>query len=688
MAEFFGNGLSLKRLVLLMGLMASLSLPLLDLVVAAHRQTIDVSSAWAFTTPLAAFFLVVLLAYLVGVVGIIVPLAKFGKMEPRLGLVSLAAALATPAWLYNPDGAAWILPIRILIVVALSCVVFTLVYFALEGAAKFPDRCDMFVRLTLGLPFLLLITFAFQWLRRELGVMSASWGLVLLLGVYLILCGVVALVCSRPGSTRKALPALLGFAAAVVLSPAVSYVVEKRSKEATPLMTSAAPTVPHVILLTVDTLRRDALSCYGGSNATPNIDGLAKDSIVFTNAYAPAPWTLPSFASMFTGVSPWVHRATRMRDALPHGLPTLAQNLGESGYITAAIGFNYFLTPHVSKRSMGRGFQYYDFYPKHFGPRTLAMNLFLHRFPNAFGFEATTDELTRMAAAWLTAHSDQSFFFWLHYLDPHIPYGPPEEFFPVGEPDPVVGARYTAEMLDRFRRGNWRLLPKTTQWLKELYLGEVRYVDNRIGRFLSTLENLGIYRDSLIILTTDHGEEHFDHGDLDHGQSLYNELIHIPLIIKLPRSSFTGTVDSAVSTLGLLPTVLELCDIKYRKEALSGVSLVPYWSSEGGPPPDQPIFATGLLCFDEREAVIFDGWKYIRSLDRDREELYDLRSDPGEASNVSFLHSDKLQEARALLKAKQAKSRALRELYGLGVDEPVRFDEGEIELLRSLGYAQ
>ena len=452
---------------------------------------------------------------------------------------------------------------------------------------------------------------------------------------------------------------------------------------------SAPAPIPHIILLTVDTLRQDALSCHGGATPTPNIDRLVEDSVLFTNAYSSAPWTLPSFSSIFTGVSPWVHQTTmKMRQGLPAGLTTLGESMAEAGYLTGGVGFNFFLTQRGGGWSLNRGFAEYNFYPKLHSPRTVAMEVLASRDVSAFDLWATTDDLTRMARDWVRGHGSSGFFFWIHYYDPHMPYLPPEEFFPGGKVDEEAALEYGSfDARDRFRSGRMPPTEEAKGWLHGLYHGEVRYVDDRIGSFLSVLKDTGVYDDALIVFTSDHGDEHFDHAGVGHGHTLYNELLRVPLAFKLPGSVKTGRVDPIVGTVSILPTILELAGIEFTAENFSGRSLVPYWDQNFSE--DQIIFSTGAHIFEERESVIFDGWKYIRSLISGAEELYNVRVDPKERDNLAAVDHERIAKAHALLKANEARAEQLRKHYGLETTvEGVELTEAEQRLLRSLGYVQ
>ena len=205
---------------------------------------------------------------------------------------------------------------------------------------------------------------------------------------------------------------------------------------------------------------------------------------------------------------------------------------------------------------------------------------------------------------------------------------------------------------------------------------------------MEILDRLGLYRDSLIVLTSDHGEEFWEHGGLGHGHSLHDELLWVPLIIKLPGLAARGQITSLVETTSLTPTLLELCGIPYRPDGVSAGSLVSLWSEGREPYRAQPIVSTGLLYFEDRESIIFQDMKYMRTLTGDREELYDLVQDPAEKISLVRALPEKVREAKRLLANHHRKSGELRRRYRIGDAEEVQLDEETRERLRSLGTIQ
>ena len=450
--------------------------------------------------------------------------------------------------------------------------------------------------------------------------------------------------------------------------------------------------VRHVVLVTIDTLRRDSLSLYGGSNPTPHVDGLAADSVVFTQASTPSPWTLPSVTSILTGVAPGVHGALRLWDTPATEIPSLGDWMGQAGYATAAAGWNYFLSPRGAGGYLGERFDQSIFGPP---PDTETMSAKLWQ---AAGFQwaaadPDAEDLTRLAKRWFEDHQDRPFFFWVHYFDPHLPYAPPSQYrrdIPASHPD--VGETYDEEDLTRSLRGELPLTPSVRRFLRELYDAEVRYVDDKVGELIDALKSLGIYDDALIVLTSDHGEEFGERGRLDHGHSLFQELTATPLVIKLPGSSFKGAIDRPVSNTAVAATILDLTQLDEIGRAPEGASfssssLAPLWSDESHSVPATPVFTEGALESGDKEAVRLGDYKAIRYIELEQVELFDLSADPAERFDRSGDLPEIAAEYERLLDERRASSLRIRDRLGLQYREE-DLDEGQRERLRSLGYIQ
>ncbi|HDH96098.1 MAG TPA: hypothetical protein ENF73_00035, partial [Proteobacteria bacterium] len=333
---------------------------------------------------------------------------------------------------------------------------------------------------------------------------------------------------------------------------------------------------PNIILVMVDTLRADALSCYGNERVkTPNVDALAADSIIFKNVFAQASWTKPSTATMLTGLYPSTHGAYGKVHVLPDDVEMLPEMLQKAGYLTLGIADVVHLSPAFG---FDQGYHYYTYLaPDHFffatesSSRLLAYQLarqireryvskkkwVQHYYQPA---SVVTDRAIEIVSK--PAVKGKSFFLYLHYMDPHDPYFR-------HPPDGYAIARVHTPHPD----------PGKKEEMHSLYLGEVEYFDREFGRFIAKLKEMGIYDKTMIIFTADHGEEFFEHGGWWHGETLYVEQIHVPLLLKLPRYSYLSespvrVVESQVSIVDIVPTVLEAAGVEIP-DRVQGKSLFP-----------------------------------------------------------------------------------------------------------------
>jgi arylsulfatase A-like enzyme len=492
--------------------------------------------------------------------------------------------------------------------------------------------------------------------------------------------------CLMPfGTTRGLSRLLVACTLALIASPLV-LLLPDGSRAQKHRSETSEPAVRRVILLSVDTLRADALSrAEGGKAATPNLAGLAKDSVVFTQALSPAPWTLPAVTSIMTGLAPRVHQAVSHASRVPDGVTTLAECLRNAGYVTAAIGKNPFL---AAERNLTQGFDHYDFFPKpRPDPGRSVGSRLAQALKRSVRWTVSTDELTDLGIDWIESHRGQDFFLWLHYFDPHIDYAPPQAFQPPGEAPERIGRQFFR--VEDVRGGS--LVPRAEEkrWIRALYDGEVRYVDACVGRFLERLRSLGLYDETLIVFTSDHGEEFWEHGGFEHGHTLYQELLRVPLMVKAPASSSVPAreVPQVVGTTSLLATLLEMCELELPGP-LSSPSLGPWFAGEPITP-DPSLVSDSPLIYGRREAVVFDGLKYIRTLDSGAELLFDLALDPGELSSLAGARPESLRAARALLAEHGIRSEALRRHWGLGDDgERIELNAAARAQLKALGYVQ
>lgn len=432
---------------------------------------------------------------------------------------------------------------------------------------------------------------------------------------------------------------------------------------------------PNVILVGVDTLRADRLSCYGyAESETPHIDTLAADGVRYTEMTAQASWTKPSFATIFTSLYPSSHTATGKPHRLPQAVTTLAEILAASGYHTGGLANN----PSVSAAfGFDQGFADYVYLePSYFflgneAASQTALYQILRRmwamvsgsriYPQNFYREA--EAVNEHALDWLEANRGTRFFLFLHYMDPHDPYFE----------HPYNGVGYA-------RASNQNPDPALAPTFSKLYDGEVRYLDRYLGKLLDWLQSEGLYDEALIVFTADHGEEFQEHGGWWHGQTLYQEQIAVPLIIKYPGGAQAGTVVSDLArSLDIAPTILDAAGVPIP-ETMMGRSL---WSDAV-----PPVYA---FAEEDHEGNVLHALRsathklILANEDNPRglpaEELFDLRADPDEQQNLFAAQLEQAQMLRQIL----------RETVTLALKHAVAGETGELdavlqEKLRDLGY--
>lgn len=536
--------------------------------------------------------------------------------------------------------------------------------------------------------FLLIESTLFIWIQKQFVESSHSLSSLILILAFILLAISTVCVFSIIGTKIGLTSFLTIIIILVFLSPLVNefinLAIQKNTKVFAEGYKSKHHKIRHVILITIDTLRPDFLSCYNQQGVnTPNIDSFANDGILFTNVISSSPWTLPSVAAIMTGLPPSVHMTTKAKASLPSSFVTLAEYMLSAGYLTGAIGLNIFLT---EKYNISQGFIHYDFYPKDFGPSNSFGGKIIRKLRKLH--YPSTDYLTDLACNWFEENYQKDFFFWIHYLDPHVPYSPPVRFIPKKEPPPRIGTKFFAQ--NSVRGGILAPSQEEREWIRTLYGCEVQYVDENIGRLMDRLKKLNLYNESLIILTSDHGEEFWEHGGYEHGHSLYNEVLRVPLMIKLPLSASNSNrvLNELVTTVSIMPTILDLCEIPYGSDNYLYGTLSPLWGTNPDTFKRGPVIGTAVLYYENKESVIFHDLKYIRALVTNREELYDLTADPGEQTSISSVSRDKTQLAKNVLIQYSKTAKTLRERYGASDQEQIQLDSETLERLRSLGYVQ
>jgi arylsulfatase A-like enzyme/tetratricopeptide (TPR) repeat protein len=394
----------------------------------------------------------------------------------------------------------------------------------------------------------------------------------------------------------------------------------------------AAAADDNVLLVTIDTIRTDRLSCYGSKFVqTPRIDGLAANGALFERAFSHAPLTLPAHTNILLGLTALAHGVNESNKSIvPGEFITLAELLKKSGYATAAFVSAF---PLDSRFGLTRGFDVYDdAYPS----KPTAEESYSER---------PAGKTVAAALRWLAGRKGK-WFCWVHLWDPHAPYAPPEPY------------------ADRFKA--------------DPYSGEVAYVDAELGKLLDEIDKGGGLNKTLVVLTGDHGEALGEHGEMGHGYFAYNATIRIPLIIAGPGTKALR-VTEMVSHVDIFPTVCEILGLE-RPPSLHGESLAPFL--RGRTVKARPIYFESLEANRNRgwaplRGIIADGKKFI---DSPIPELYDLEKDFAEGTNLA--PGTDLQPYRKILEDKMK-----RDASPLHDEAVRRTDQETRERLRSLGYA-
>lgn len=654
-------------------LAAGWSVALLDPVLTAHVQGVRLESVRAFAWPTLMLLGGVFLLSLLGVAAarLFLGASEEALLSGALGGPAAAAlwvlGVRTPAWAAATwkEAAFWS-------AAALLCG--SAVFFFAEGLARRPRSRRAAARLAALSPLLLALVFLLQAWRSGHGPSTAF-------GAGAAVCG-LALIAAARWRRERATVAALGLATAAAI--ALAAVSEPIPAAPAPRVAASSGEAPRrIVLITIDTLRRDALGVYSPERSTPHLDRLAADSMVFEHAYSSAPWTLSAVTGLLTGVSSWTHGVRTLGDSPAAGIPTLAERLNAVGFRTAAFAANYFLTDRSAGPTLGRGFEEYRPYPLDHRPTTAALTALGPRFRHALGRDASTDDISDAGLAWLDGYLNDDVFLWLHYFDPHAPYDPPAAYAPEGPPNPAVGRAFGEDLMRRWRAHQFLPSPGAVEWMRRLYQAETSYVDAAAGRVIDWLKQSGAYEDSMIIVTSDHGEEFYEHGGLDHGHSLFDELLLVPLLLKLPNSERAGRIERRVSTLATAPTILRFADVDFDAAEMVAGDLA-------GEMPEGPeaVYAAGIYRGADREAVLFDRWKLIREVDWGRTELYDLEADPEEFTNLAASRPEEVALGVALLGRQASEAAERRERLGLGEAQPITFDDNDLKLLKSLGYVQ
>ena len=438
---------------------------------------------------------------------------------------------------------------------------------------------------------------------------------------------------------------------------------------------------PNILLVVVDTLRADALSSYGAQAGTsPEFDRLAERSLVFEQAFAPSPWTRPSFASLLTSTVPTTHQTYRKSDQLPDELQTLAERLQDHGYTTGAIVNNINIT---SSFNFHQGFDTFEFLRPAYLFRASQASFRLTVYQQlrrtweswiATGKQVEryywdAERITDESVDWITLHGRDRWFLMVQYMDPHDPYFP----------HPYDGTGYAR--VEHPHPEEWE-----AEALRELYLGEVSYWDAHFGRLLRSLKDQGLSDNTVIVVTSDHGEEFGEHGGFWHGTRLYDESIHVPLTITIPGKEAGQRLRDPVRLIDVAPTLTELAGAEGGLR-WQGVSLLREYALRE----ESQRLVLGEVDFEgvAASSVRLRDWKLIHNERSgpaaNTDELYYLRDDPNEELNLSGDPAAAWSLERRQAELAVLKSRARGDAVNPKIRETAPAPE-ECEMLRSLGY--
>ncbi len=435
---------------------------------------------------------------------------------------------------------------------------------------------------------------------------------------------------------------------------------------------AASSAAPNVILITLDTVRADRMGFLGSQRGlTPNLDALAQQSVVFTRAYSQAPLTPTSHATILTGTYPQFHKVNDFKVPLAKDLPYAPDLLRASGYRTAAFVGSFALDPaQPFAQGFGRGFDTYDAGFTDWRPG-------LDRYHTT---ERRAHDVVAHALAWLDERKGgqqlvRPFFMWVHLYDAHHPYDPPE--------------------------------PYKTKYAAAPYDGAIAYVDSAVGELLNQLRERGLYDGAIIAVMADHGEALGDHGEDEHGIFLYDETIHVPLVIKLPddaaaeKSSGGERIENQVELVDVLPTILQAVGVAVPKE-VQGQSLLELMTirakqssaqktaeSDAGSAP-QPFRDRPAYSETDYPRLVY-GWSSLQSLrsgkylfvEAPRAELYDQSVDPNAGRNLFSTSTAVSRTLASQLDAFRQKTTSAREAPPLVLDARAQHNLGALGYIAS-----
>ena len=456
----------------------------------------------------------------------------------------------------------------------------------------------------------------------------------------------------------------------------------------------ASGVAPNIVLITFDAIRADRLSLYGGQVPVPQFEALAREGVVFERCLRPGSDHRSVHAQCSVRVSPASSppgACASATYAIPKAGPSLAETLQERGYATYAVVANYSLNHETG---ILRGFSkqmLLHHIARHRNifslvlPGAEAVVQLVVRRPLRACLLDTSRLVLRHAQAIVGRRSERPFFLWLHFMDPHDPYAPPERYragsvchegrWPIIAPhDPDLG---TPTFLAA-RSGHVLLSAEDRGYISDLYDAEIAYADDLLGQVRNAVQHAGTGRQVVWCVTADHGEEFWDHGDWGHGHSLYEELVHVPLLIAGPTSSGATRVADPVGLVDVMPTLWDLSGLT-APAGYRGKSLRPLMAGER-PDNPVPVFSERNPQYQPLESVVVGDMKLIRDLDTRIPRLFDLRADPQERRNLAEQETELTNRLALVLDQWRLG------LLPVGAPAPFEKQREQLGRLKALGY--
>lgn len=514
--------------------------------------------------------------------------------------------------------------------------------------------------------------------RYFFGKPDSNPSLIMLASTLVLTASLVVLGWDRAGKSYLTGPhgkrLFLGLLAVIVLLPVLQVSVIAPPSDPVPT-TSSVPSskqAPHVFLLVVDTLHAGHLNLHGYERhrTSPNLAEFAADATVFESARSPSPWTLPSIVSLHTGLTPQTHNVLTEERQLPDRVETLAERLRTAGYQTGAVSAQHYFSP---RWGLDQGYEFFvtDFYNEVL--RNGQVIRILHKL-NQFLPTLTPGWLEVLDHQWMAdaddlhastksllrnrIERDRPIFMTVHYMDPHSDYHPPKYLL---ETQKTLSYEPYWAFSETIKPTHPEPYPfgedvRATDAIRSeriyRYDSEIRYWDHEFAQFLSSLKDMGLYENSMIVVVSDHGEEFYQHGHWTHGTSVFSEQLHVPFLIKFPRNEFDRRIHRPVTITDLPTTLLDYLFEDHEPFEQSH-SLMPLVTSDPQSPGDSPASGTAVvsILFDEKEnefsrTLVQGEWAYLQvrgPAEKRRELLFNLKRDPRQKRDLAERHPDQLR---------------------------------------------